>query len=267
MTRPKHMLVTSPMRTGSTWLTDMLRDASGVTEVPFVSSVPAVRDAMRKTPAGAVLKTHAIIDLDWPDLPDDLPVIRLTRNYKDSLVSRVLYTTYIRPREGFPLSEAWLSNLLTELGDAPPEAFVEAFVTRSPLLEVWMSEIVAMERGESTRCRSVTYEGLCHNPYDALSDLIAWLRPDCQETQARVFSVVDKALGVGQQQRQSFLRARAVGVGGWENWLTPAQARSLDRLYFDLRERMARNPTMRLVSESAVTPLRSCKRGQARRLL
>jgi hypothetical protein len=241
---PGYVVVTSPMRTGSTWLVGLLK---GIAAVPdrYVTNAEQVRASMDELKEGAILKTHSIIDLDWPQLPHELSIVRVIRNYKDSLVSRALYVRNIRTREGRGIDEPEIRSLLTELGDASDLEFVRAFVDRCSLVEDWLAEMAVLERGEDERCVTLMYETLMHNPYDALAELTTVLWPGCSEAMSRVTGVVRRSIQEGFNQRDSFLRSRAVGVGGWETLLSWEQSERLDEIYFKMRSIATHHPDSR----------------------
>lgn len=86
-----------------------------------------VEDALNLMAGGddaAILKTHDIIDIDWRRVPLPVPIVRLTRNFKDSLISRALYAKNIRPSEGQPIGEFELNQLLEEIGETTDQEFI-----------------------------------------------------------------------------------------------------------------------------------------------
>lgn len=223
------------MRTGSTWLVHMLREIAEAPDNLNANSVKEVLDLTKHGVGAGVIKTHEVVDLDWPSLPTGVPIVRVTRNYKDSLISRILYAIHIRPREGLPIGETELAELAETLGDATDGEFVNAFIDRSSLPAKWLAEIVVLERGEDQRCISLTYESLMHNPYDTMRHLVSRLWPGWTAGMERVGGAVRNSIRRGFRERETFLRERAIGVGGWETWLTCEQSEKLDSLYFDLR--------------------------------
>jgi Sulfotransferase domain len=242
--RPGPLVVTSAMRTGSTWLVNMLEQigqASGF----YANNVSEALAWIGQPTGDGVVKSHGIIDLDWHRLPEHVPLLRITRNYKDSVISRAQYVKNIRPHEGTPVAEAEILALLAEL-DCPSEhEFIAAFVKQCPLVEDWLAEIVVMERSHSERCLAVMYESLMHNPYDLMLELTEAIWPGWDCAQHRVLPVVKQSLQDGLKKRGSFLRSKAVGVGGWELYLSPDQSERLDDMYLSLREIAISEPEMR----------------------
>jgi hypothetical protein len=243
MSQPGPLIVTSAMRTGSTWLFNLLLRISGGSN-HYVTSIDDALKVVESKP-NAVIKTHAIIDIDWPALPAEVSVVRIVRNYKDSLLSRALYVKNIRPKEGEPITESSMRELIAELGDVSTEGFVRAFVERSPLVDQWLAEIAVMERGENNRCLTVMYEGMMFNPYQMMVEIVSTIWPDWDWAITRVESAVKLSIYEGLSQREMFLRNEAVGVGGWENWLTAELSDRLDAKYFELKRLALQHPTLR----------------------
>ena len=242
---PRFVIVSSPMRTGSTWLVEMLR---GIIEVPdnlVANSIEQIEDLVGNGPAAGIIKSHQIVDLDWAGLSDSLPIVRLTRNYKDSLISRVLYAIHIRPNEGRGVGDDELEDLVDTLGDFTDAEFVNAFFEQCPLVEKWLAEIVVHERGESPQCVTLSYEAMMYNPYDQIRTLIHRFWPESKDIIRRVDETVRNSIRLGYSQRDTFLRRKAVGVGGWETWLTCKQSERIDSLYFELRERAFQKSNLR----------------------
>jgi hypothetical protein len=241
---PGIMIVTSAMRTGSTWLVSMLRGIAQTTDT-YANSVDEAISIMAKEHVPGIIKAHGIIDRDWNRVPLDVPIVRLTRNFKDSLISRALYVKNIRAAEGESIGESEITELLAELGDASDQEYVATFVDRCSWTEKWLAEIAVMERGDHGRCHTLRYELLMHNPYDVMLELTDCLWPGWTEALERVEPVVKESLRRGIKQRASYLRNQAVGVGGWEAWLSIEQSERLDGLYQKLRLLAHQNPTCR----------------------
>lgn len=224
---PGYVLVTSPVRTGSTRLVRMLR---GIAEVPdgfAANSVEEVLALMRNECGAGVIKTHQVVDLDWPSLPANVPIVRVTRNYKDSLISRIFYATNISPQEGHPTGETELEKLAKRLGDVTEGKFVKAFIDRGSLLEEWLAEIIVLERGDDPGCISIQYESLMHNPHATMRDLVSRVWSGWTFGLERVGGVVQNTIRRGFRECETFLRKKAVGVGGWKTWLTCEQSEML----------------------------------------
>jgi hypothetical protein len=243
--RPGFVILTSAMRTGSTWLVNLLKM---IAQAPhqFVNSVEEALAFMEKREEGAVFKTHGIVDLDWPRVPAGVPMVRIIRNFKDSLISRALYVKNIRTSEGSDISEPEMRALLAELGTTGSEQeFIRAFMDRCPLVEDWLAEIAVLERGKDKRCLTLMYEALMHNPYDVVAELTEDLWPGWSDAKNRVRDAVRQSIRNGFHQRETFLRSHAVGVGGWETWLSCEQSERLDDLFAKLRGLAGQNPGMR----------------------
>lgn len=112
-------------------------------------------------------------------------------------------------------------------------------------MENWLAELVVMERGQDERCHTLTYESLMHNPYDVMLELTDCLWPGWTEAADRLEGVVKESIRQGFKQRETFLRRQAVGVGGWETWLTVEQSEKLDALYVKLRALAHEEQTLR----------------------
>lgn len=240
---PKHVIVTSAMRTGSTWLVKLLQQISGARGLYVTNGDDALK-LIESTPGG-VIKSHGIIDIDWPSIPLSVGMVRLVRNYKDSLISRALYTKNIRPSAGEPINEPAMRKLLAELGEVSDQEFIAQFVERCELVEMWLAEIAVMERGSDGRCFTLMYEAMMNNPYDAVAELVDALWPGWADGLIRTRDVVRASLREGLRQRKSFLRNLAVGVGGWEAWITADQSERLDDIFGQLRICALANPSCR----------------------
>lgn len=242
---PRCVLVTSPMRTGSTWLVEMLQGISQFPERHFVTTAREVSALLEAGDRGGVVKSHEIVDLDWQAIPPQVPILRITRNFKDSLISRILYERNIRPSEGLEIKSREIRELVEALSEETDAVFVRCFLERCRHVVIaWLSEIVVMERTWSDRCLTITYESLMHNPYEAMAELTECLWGRWPVARNRVSGVVRTSLRRGYRQRDSFLRSRAVGVGGWETYLTCELSEKLEDLYFSLQS-LAREGGMR----------------------
>lgn len=230
---PHHVIVTSAMRTGSTWLHSLLVQISGA-QNHYVTSIADGLKVIRDTPSG-MIKTHAVIDIDWDKVPPEVPIVRIIRNYKDSLISRALYVRNIRPSAGEPITEPAMLELLARIGNATDQEFMTAFIDTSPLVDLWLAEIAVMERGDSERCLTVMYETMMYNPYEMVAEIISVLWPDWTEGLQRVEATVRGSIHQGLNLRKQFQRKQAVGVGGWEAWLTAEQSDRLDARYYALK--------------------------------
>lgn len=241
--QPGHVIVTSAMRTGSTWLVKLLRQISETREL-YVTSVEDAVNLVASTPGG-IIKTHGIIDIDWNTVPAGVPIVRIVRNYKDSLLSRALYVKNIRPSAGEPITEPAMRELLAKLGDVTDKEFISAFVDDCSLVHLWLAEIAVMERSTDDCCFTLMYESMMKNPYDVMAELVDALWPGWKEGLARVSDVVRASIREGFRQRETFLRKLAVGVGGWETLLTVDQSERLDDLFFKIRKRAFEMPASR----------------------
>ncbi len=241
---PGYVMVSSAMRTGSTWMVRMLRD---ICQAPdrYVSNVEDALQFIKETNRGGIIKTHDIVDVDWRRLPLHVPIVRITRNFKDSLISRALYAKNIRTSEGGRIEEFELKQLLEEIGEVTDQEFISAFFDRCSLVENWLANIVVMERGHDERCHTLTYEQLMHNPFDVMLELTDCLWPEWTEARERVKTAVKDSIRVGYKERETFLRKLAVGVGGWENWLSVEQSERLDELYWEFRDWAHEYPALR----------------------
>lgn len=196
----------------------------------FISSAEALNKILETNSAG-IIKTHQLIDLDWCHIPAAIPIVRISRNFKDSLISRALYVKNIRVSEGQSINEFEILDILNNFADLSDKEFINELFKSPKLIKKWLAEIVVMERGISPQCHDITYEVFMHNPYQALTYLAEKVWPDCSEMHERIDSVVQQAIREGYQQRKTFLRSNAVGIGGWETWLTYEQSEKIDILY------------------------------------
>lgn len=230
------------MRTGSTWLTGLINDITGQTS-RFVNTVDEASQILNTAPC-SVMKTHKIIDLDWPALPEEVQVVRVLRNHKDSLLSRILYAKNIRREEGFPV-EPEITALYEQHGEISDKEFVTFFLAGCPLALHWLAEIAVMERGDNSRCHTITYEELMRDPVECLLKLAPKLWPAWRDPAAKIRQEVRKASRQGLELRNSYLRRQAIGVGGWEHWLTAEQSEWLDDVFLELRNCGKEYPKLR----------------------
>ena len=231
------------MRTGSTWLVSLLQQISGLRSW-FADTDEDAKRLIATTPNG-LIKSHCIIDADWQQFPDRVRILRITRNYKDSLISRALYVKNIRPSEGAAITEPAMIKLIEEMSGSSENEFVSAFVDRCEMVEEWLAEIAVMERGSDERCITMMYEAMMKNPHDAMAELVDALWPGWTDALGRVPDAVRASIRDGFRQRETFLRKLAVGVGGWETWLTADQSERLDELFIKIRAKAHAMPTSR----------------------
>jgi hypothetical protein len=135
--------------------------------------------------------------------------------------------------------------LLNELGDCSDLEFVQALFDRSNVVWNWLAEIVVMGRGVSERCVTVIYERLMHDPFEMMFELSETLWPGWDEARLRVEQAVRESIRQGYAQRATYLRRQAVGVGGWETWLTREQSERLDHAYQRMRQIAEETPRSR----------------------
>ncbi len=219
------------MRTGSTWVHEILVCLVEPARRDFVSTVPEALKIANEAPV-TVLKSHALIDVDVPDLHPELHVVRVLRNFKDSLISRALYCRNVRRAEN-------LKNLPDEaaaierLDGLDTPAFVNAFLRECEAVPRWLEEIVVYERGEFDH--TFYYEMLLHNPHD---QFLAWANR-AGYSRPGLSAAIDSAL---EQRSYGKMKAAtspgfvgSTGVGQWMAWLDEPVARYLDGLYRNMR--------------------------------
>ena len=223
------------MRTGSTWLVGMLQDISQFPERHFVITAADVCALLGTGDQRGIMKSHEIVDLDWSAMPPQVPIVRVTRNFKDSLISRVLYERNIRPSEGRKITSPEIRELVERFSKESDQLFVHRFLEECSDVTAWLSEIVVIERSWDKRCLSITYESMMHNPYEVMAELTECLWGGWADARARVPGAVRESLRRGFLERKSFLRNRAVGLGGWETYVTCEQSEKLEDLYFSLQ--------------------------------
>jgi hypothetical protein len=232
------VLVTSPMRTGSTWVHSVLADLLLPEETVFVSSADEVT-RICSAAQSCVLKSHSIIDLDLPKLHGKIHVVRVLRNYKDCLISRALYCRNVRGREGLPNVPA--EDAIIEACDGLDDrAYTNVFVSDFAILSRWMEEVVVFERG--TFDHTFYYEMLIHNPRDQFQ---WWIEKN------GLSSIVNSEILDGALDRRSVPRLGmtktgrfigSAGVGQWMHWLDEPLWRQLDKLYLYQREIATQRP-------------------------
>lgn len=224
---PIKLLITSPLRTGSTWVHAVLCDLFQPECVDFVADAEAALQ-VAQTVASCVLKTHAVFVQDVARLSDELQVIRILRNHVDCLISRALYCRNVRPAEG-------LDNLPREAeiirGCAGMEdrAYVNFILSDEEVVVRWLDELAQFERG--TFPYTFRYEALASDP---AAEFRKWL------VAAGVKRQVSAAALEGALERCSMDRMRAattpgfvgstgVGNAGW--WLEPAVRERLEETW------------------------------------
>ena len=79
-----NVLVSSPMRVGSTWVHEFLVSLLRPQRTDFIHR-PEQAQAIIAGGTSCVLKSHSLLSIDLPGLHGRLHAIRVLRNYKDSL--------------------------------------------------------------------------------------------------------------------------------------------------------------------------------------
>jgi hypothetical protein len=226
------VLVASAMRTGSTWVHEVLVSMIHPKRRDFVDNVEDLSKALDHA-GPCVLKSHSCFDLNTTELSGKVHHICVLRNYKDSLISRALYCRNVRPAEGevnCPDEEA----LIHECIALKDRAFVNVFLSNSPLLSRWLKELVVFEQGRFDH--TFYYEMLLHNPRDQFQ---WWI--ERHGLQSR-FSLqdLDAALDFCSFQRMRTVKTPgfmgSTGVGLWMRWLEEPLSKEIDRHYYRERE-------------------------------
>jgi hypothetical protein len=93
------------MRTGSTWLVNLLQLISGARGCYGEWIGDVLKEVKLAGSRPTVIKSHGVVDLDWPQVPVQVPLLRIKRNPKDSLISRALYAKNIRTAEGMAMDD------------------------------------------------------------------------------------------------------------------------------------------------------------------
>lgn len=241
---PSHsmnLLVSSPMRVGSTWVHEVFIALLRPERRDFVASAEQAL-AVIESGASCVLKSHRLIDLDLSKLERRLHAIRVLRNFKDSLISRALYCRNTRPREGMNPTREEAAFIKESVGLDDRE-FVNEFLRRCPVVPRWMEQIVVFERGGFDY--TFYYEMLLHNAPD---EFLKWMRAhavDLPGDSSRLETIL------GEVSFHRIRRARMAGatgwtgVGRWMEWLDERLVLTLDALYLDMRDLAAEWPQLR----------------------
>jgi hypothetical protein len=223
-----NVLVTSPLRTGSTWVCEMLAKVLRAERTDFVSTVASALQISGLT-RSCVLKSHTLIDLDVLRLKGRVHSVRILRNYKDCLISRALYCRNVRSAEG-QVSDPNEDAVIGECIGLPDRVFVNIFLATCPNVAAWMENLVVYERGDFDH--TFYYEMLLHN---TKNQLLAWIEK--QEESESLVGRLDEALEYcnfrNMQARKTRRFMASTGVGQWIHWLDEPVWRKLDRLYHD----------------------------------
>jgi hypothetical protein len=140
------LLISSPLRTGSTWVHAVLADLFQPECVDFVpdwESAAAIAGRVQS----CVLKTHGVFAHDAARLAGMLEVVRILRDYADCLISRALYCRNVRLAEGLDNlpRESEIIERCTGLED---RAYVNALLGDEEVAGRWLEELALFERGE-----------------------------------------------------------------------------------------------------------------------
>jgi hypothetical protein len=228
------LLVTSPMRTGSTWVHAVLCELLRPSRTDFVSSAD---QALRfVTEEVCVLKSHLVGYRELPALRGHFRIVRVLRNFKDCLISRALYCRHVRPAQKLPLRPAEAAAMRRCEG-MDDRVFVHEVLSGAEVAEEWLREIAEFEVGRFDH--TLYYEMLLHNAHDQF-----WLGLEALGLSERIaFQELDAAL-----RRCSFARMRvnsdpgfvgSTGVGRWMDWLEQPLIDRLDARFFELRAALA----------------------------
>jgi hypothetical protein len=234
-------LLSSAMRTGSTWIYEILLELVEPAQKGFVSKVEEVLAAAETEPS-FVLKSHSLIDLDALRLRGKVHTIRVLRNIKDSLISRALYCRNVRPAQGLE-NDAVEEQIIQNCNGFDDQKFVNVFLAESTVMKRWMEELTVFERGVFDQ--TFYYEMLLHNPRAQLHHWAVRHGFDKKLT----LEAIDRAL-----EKWSFSHMRkamtkgfigSTGVGRWMDWLEAPLSKMLDALYLEQKEIMRRHPDER----------------------
>ena len=235
------ILVTSPMRTGSTWVHEVLASMIVPERVDYVSTVTEALTVLESC-TSCVLKSHGLADSDIQTLRSKAHCIRVLRNYKDSLISRALYCRNVRPAENEPNSPGE-DALIRECAGMTDQQFANAFLTKCPFVQRWIDEIVIFERG--TYDHTFYYEMLLHNPRDQFQ---AWVEKVGLQSVVSVEAIqnaLDACSFRTMRKAKTPGFVGSTGVGVWMHWLDESLSRDLDRLYFKQRDLVLANQIVR----------------------
>jgi hypothetical protein len=235
------LVLSSAMRTGSTWIYEILVELVQPARKGFVSRVEEVLAIVEAEPS-FVLKSHSLIDLDVLRLRGMAHTMRVLRNIKDSLISRALYCRNVRPAQGLenePAEEA----IIKSCANASDQEFVNVFLCELNVVKHWMEELVIYERGAFEH--TFYYEMLLHNPRAQLQH---WIVRNGFEKEITL-EAIDRALERWsfEQMRKSMTKGfiGSTGVGRWMDWLEAPVAKRLDALYLEQKEVARRRPDER----------------------
>jgi len=226
------ILVVSPMRTGSTWIHEMLifllrpRRCDYVERVEEAAAILAASDR-------CVLKSHSLTARKLREIGAGLYSVRVLRNYKDSLISRALYCRHVRPAEGNANSPEE-DRCIHECKDLDDATFVNVFLRECPAVLRWIDEIISFDSGDFDW--TFYYEMLLHNPLDQLS---SWLTSSGFAEHAGD-RTVEQALEACSFSRMREAHTRgfvgSTGVGRWMEILDPRLSKEIDCRYYERRK-------------------------------
>jgi hypothetical protein len=235
------VLVSSAMRTGSTWIYEILLELLRAERSGFVSQLGEVL-AAAEAHGSFVLKSHSLIDLDALRLRGKVHTIRILRNIKDSLISRALYCRNVRPAQGLENEEAE-EQIIQNCQGFEDQKFVNVFLAEAAVVKRWMEELTVFERGVFDQ--TFYYEMLLHNPR---TQLYHWTVRHGFEKEIPL-DALDRALekwsfsNMRQNMAKGFIGS--TGVGRWMEWLEAPVVKMLDAMYLEQMEIVRRHPDER----------------------
>jgi hypothetical protein len=221
------ILITSPMRVGSTWVHEVLTTLLKPERQNYVGNAESAV-AMADSVECCVLKSHSIMEAQIPQLAGKLHTIRVLRNFKDCLISRALYCRNVRSLQGLPNTPAETA-LIQECADLGEADFLNVFLAEHTELESWIQHLVLYERGEFDH--TFYYEMLLHNPRD---EFWAWMEK-VRLSERLGLDTLDHALDHCAFQKMKARKTKgfigSTGVGQWMTCLHPELAKRLDAMF------------------------------------
>lgn len=246
-----NLLVTSPMRVGSTWVHELLIALLKPQRTNFVrtpdEALAAVSGGM-----SCVLKSHSIIDLDLPALQGRIHTVRVLRNYKDCLISRALYCRNVRTAEGEENTPAE-QEVIDRCKGMETREFVNVYLSEFRELQRWVGDLVMFERGEFDH--TFYYEMLLHNMHDEMWNWVCEAGLEHRVSQADVVLALKNCSFQRMQKRTTKGFVGSTGVGQWMHWLDEPLIDRLDALYLEQRERFFNHPTLRHPNHEVARPV------------
>lgn len=237
----KTYLISTPQRCGSTWLSRMLCATTGTQEVYVdgiqkgfrlakVSEAGAVEKmaaAIARHPATQVFKTHDVAPRDFAALCAAVPglrVLTVSRDLRDSVVSRYFYFRYYWPlRYAVETRPPRFQQFLEKIGDAPDGEALRVLLDEE-FAEGWAREWAAFEAPFTTELAlRVRYAGMLDgSEFETIS---AFIELPLKKAQSFKDQQSSETKMTGREGKERFNRSGREGE--WREWWSEAEGERL----------------------------------------